>query len=307
MEINYINEFVMLAKVGKFQDAANLLFISQSALSKHIKAIENEFGTTLFDRTSRKAELTEFGEKFFPIAVQIAELQKNYNNLLHEFAGQEEGLAIGVSTDAMIYGNVIHPLIDMLQKSTKRKINIIEDTETRIKELLWIKECEFVLLYQLEELEDPNENDFNSLPLFRDKIAALIPNQHPLAHKSSVSIEQLKDEHLVLTRAGSFFRDVVDRLYRDAGFEPNNDFQVTRRNTLYDMVHDGTGIALYSRNLADIHLELNPGYFTIVKFDVPVKLSYNVLYRKYSSLPDHIEKDLIDLSERLTARFAHLD
>jgi len=54
MELNYINEFVVLARVLHFQEAADLLFIGQSSLSKHIKSIETELGEDLFIRSKKK-------------------------------------------------------------------------------------------------------------------------------------------------------------------------------------------------------------------------------------------------------------
>lgn len=65
MEIDYIREFVTLADVGNYMEAADILFISQSTLSRHIKSIEEDLGAPLFDRTTRKVVINEFLEKSF--------------------------------------------------------------------------------------------------------------------------------------------------------------------------------------------------------------------------------------------------
>lgn len=78
MEIGYIKEFVVLAETGSFLEAADRLFISQSSLSKHIKNIERELGAPLFNRTTRKVELSEFGQMFLPYANQIVRVQNEY-------------------------------------------------------------------------------------------------------------------------------------------------------------------------------------------------------------------------------------
>lgn len=68
MELNYLNDFVTLARIRHFQNAADALFISQSTLSKHIKAIESELGQDLFIRSRKCSQLTEFGKLFLPYA-----------------------------------------------------------------------------------------------------------------------------------------------------------------------------------------------------------------------------------------------
>ena len=68
MDINYFREFVILAETKNYWAASERLFIGQSSLSKHIKTLEKSLGAALFDRTSRKVELTEFGKRMLPYA-----------------------------------------------------------------------------------------------------------------------------------------------------------------------------------------------------------------------------------------------
>ena len=64
MEIGTIQEFVVLAECLNFSEAASRLFISQSSLSKHIKALEQELGVALFERTTRSIRLSGAGERY---------------------------------------------------------------------------------------------------------------------------------------------------------------------------------------------------------------------------------------------------
>ena len=57
MELKYIREFVSLAETGSYFETSERLFITTSSLSRHIKALEEELGMPLFDRTTRKVEL----------------------------------------------------------------------------------------------------------------------------------------------------------------------------------------------------------------------------------------------------------
>ena len=59
MDISYFNEFVVLAETRNFWAASERLFIGQSSLSKHIKAMEKELGAPLFARTSRRVQFRQ--------------------------------------------------------------------------------------------------------------------------------------------------------------------------------------------------------------------------------------------------------
>ena len=82
MNIDYLKEFVVLADTGNFSRAADALFLSQSSLSKHIKAMEQELAIPLFRRTTRRLELTEDGMSFLTYARQISRLQYEYETAL---------------------------------------------------------------------------------------------------------------------------------------------------------------------------------------------------------------------------------
>lgn len=64
MNTEYLKEFVVLAETKNFWEASDRLYMNQSTLSKHIKSLENELGINLFLRTTRRVELTNYGQTF---------------------------------------------------------------------------------------------------------------------------------------------------------------------------------------------------------------------------------------------------
>jgi len=130
MEISYLKEFVVLVETGNFMEAANILYSSQSTLSKHIKAIELELGVSLFDRTTRKVRISKFGQLLLPYARQITELQDKYTVILkssleteHETLtlGSIYGLAQYKITDVLVNFKKSHPqsTLNVMQASSK--------------------------------------------------------------------------------------------------------------------------------------------------------------------------------------------
>lgn len=73
MDIMRLREFTVLAETRKYSAAARQLHISQSALTRHIQALEGELGHPLFLRTTRETELSEYGKVYLPFAKRIAD------------------------------------------------------------------------------------------------------------------------------------------------------------------------------------------------------------------------------------------
>ena len=71
MNTEFLKEFVVLAETKNFWEASERLYMNQSTLSKHIKSLENELGVELFTRTTRRVELTSYGQTFLPYARTI--------------------------------------------------------------------------------------------------------------------------------------------------------------------------------------------------------------------------------------------
>jgi DNA-binding transcriptional LysR family regulator len=73
MRISYLNEFILLARMLNFSEAARLLDITQPALSKHVNALEQDLGTKLIDRSTRPLTLTKAGSILYDEAVIICD------------------------------------------------------------------------------------------------------------------------------------------------------------------------------------------------------------------------------------------
>ena len=67
MNTDNLKEFMVLAETKNFWEASDRLYMNQSTLSKHIKSLENELGVPLFTRTTRRVELTSYGQTFLPM------------------------------------------------------------------------------------------------------------------------------------------------------------------------------------------------------------------------------------------------
>jgi LysR family transcriptional activator of glutamate synthase operon len=86
VKLSHLREFITLAETMEYTVAARKLLISQALLSKHIRHLESEFGVTLFNRTTRKVELSEFGALLLPYARDVVDTEREYLAVLARHA-----------------------------------------------------------------------------------------------------------------------------------------------------------------------------------------------------------------------------
>ncbi len=103
MELYQLNSFVAVAEEGTLARAAMRLFSSQPSVSAHIKALEDELGIPLFDRTSRGMQITPDGESLLERAYSILKETKELNNLARNLQSSPSGkLTIGINTGSEV-------------------------------------------------------------------------------------------------------------------------------------------------------------------------------------------------------------
>lgn len=184
MELNHVKEFIALTKTENYLEAAENLFISQSSLSKHIKSLEVELGTTLFDRTIRQLKLNEAGKVFLKYAQQLIDVQHQCNTaLINLKEAEEQNLTIGSIPIMAPYG-ITDMLIDFKKANVKINLSIIEGETEQLKQKLRNDDCDLIFIRRLSGQKEVAEDldDFAVINFTTDYLVAVLPNDHPLAN-----------------------------------------------------------------------------------------------------------------------------
>lgn len=248
METRYVSEFVKLAEVCSFSRAADELFISQSSLTKHIKTLESDLGYPLFDRTTRKIELSSFGELFLPYARKISdaetELRKNCVRLLSQ---DENTLRIGVLHAFLDYG--MYKLIrNYTEKYTTYRYSLTEASTPDLFVGLKNDQFDVAIIRHFDNNYDKDE--FAAMPLLHDPVSVIMLPGHPLDDGSdTIAIEALADYSLI----SSCSREEI-ALLNDAaakrGLSLSFSSRIQRSQTVFHMLEQGEGPALILQKLA---------------------------------------------------------
>jgi len=248
MELNYINEFVVLARMLHFQEAADLLFIGQSSLSKHIKSIETDLGEDLFIRSKKGAVLSDFGKAWLPYAEQMVSIQKEYTQNLLGRESEAPEVNIGYIPLVTLY-NFMPFFKDYKKQHPHCQYSFLQGSEKDLLDWLQQKKVDFILTGNYDIPEDLYHQQFYTC----DTLSVVIPESHPLARKKSILLEDLKAEVLIEFRHMSSLRSCLRKA--DPTFDLHPSISVDRASVLFDLVQKGMGVSILTHNMAS-HLEM---------------------------------------------------
>lgn len=238
MEVHQLRYFCAVARYGTFTRASEIEHIAQPSLSQQILKLEAELGARLFDRLPRSAKLTVFGKAFLPKAERILrELDEAKTELL-EMSGNEKGeVAVGIipTIAAYLLPRLLsgfaarHPLIT---------VKIFEDITPVLVQRLHDGTIDMAVA-----AVPISGSELDSEELFEEKFYAVLPEKHPRAARSSISLTELNREPFLLLKEGHCFRDSLISACRKSKMSPSVVFESGQFATILAMVSAGMGVS----------------------------------------------------------------
>ncbi|HLQ73397.1 MAG TPA: LysR family transcriptional regulator [Bacillota bacterium] len=234
--------FIQVVEQRSFTKAAETLFVTQSAISLQIKALEEKYGVKLIDRKRNPIRPTKGGEVLYDYAKKIsneyAKIQEKINEVYYGVQGK---LAIGSS---YTFGEFFlpHILVNFLNKYPKIEPNIAIRNSKRISELLLRHEIDIGIL----ERQEPFVN-LSIEPVIEDELVVILPANHPLANKGTIDLKELMNERWILREKGSGTREMTNFMFSKIGVEPKQYLEFGSSQLIKEAVQRGLGISIMSR------------------------------------------------------------
>ena len=251
MDIDLLQEFIVLAQSETFLKAADILYISQPTLSRHIKNLEEDLGVALFERTTRSSKLSKYGNMLLPYAKQIVELQNQFTSeLVSEKQEQHTSLRIGTMSAMASYG-ITSVLTNFREKYPEIKMDIIPGYNVQPKDMLLRRDCELAFVRELESESTEDADEFVWLPYTTDRLVAVVPEKHPLAAHDQIQLTELKHQDLITLPRERTVSKLAYAACAKAGFEPKLTMTDHNVDHIIDCVRLGMGIALLTDKHAD--------------------------------------------------------
>ena len=269
--------FHAVARQLSFTKAAEDLNMTQPAVTFQIRQLEEDFNTRLFDRGHNKINLTEAGQKVYKYSIQIFEIYDEMKESIGELTGGHAGIIyIGASTTIAEY------LLPALLGGFKQKfpeINIhlkVSNTDAVVK---MVEENNIDLGFV--------EGFVNNKLLLVEKcstdhLVAVMPKNHKLATKKSVSVKDLAKEPFIFREHGSGTREVISDYLQKHGAseeEMNSTMVLGSPEAVKGAIEAGMGVSIAS--CVTIYKELQLGTLDAVRLQDSLERPFSIVRQRH--------------------------
>ncbi|HJQ20928.1 MAG TPA: LysR substrate-binding domain-containing protein [Gemmatimonadaceae bacterium] len=252
MELRHLRYFVAVAEELHFGRAAQRLHIAQPPLSRQIRDLERELGAPLFERVARGVQLTAAGRAFLPQArLTLAQAERAKRTALRAAQGEVGRLRVGF-VDAATYSDVLPDVLGFFRMHLPQiGVSLFEMDSAQQEDALREGRIDMGIVQR------PPADAERWLALeevYRDPLVLALPEEHRLAQKPRLAMEDLRDEAFVLLFRSSDpeLWDTIIARCRAAGFSPRVMQEAGAWHTLAGVVSAGVGVAFVPQSLAGL-------------------------------------------------------
>jgi len=239
LDTRQLRAFVTLAKTASFTLAAKELYLSQSAVSHSMKALETAVGCRLFDRLGKKVLLTQAGETLLHHAEKILQEMTQARVSLEQLGKWGHGrLRIGASTTACQY--ILPAVLREFKESFSKSMIMIEPGDTlEAVEALRKNRIDLALT-----LEPRGEEQLEFHPLFTDELAFLIGPMHPWARQGHAVREEIPKQSYILYNKNSYTFRLVQEYFHHEDMVLNTVIELGSMEAIKELVKLGLGVSI---------------------------------------------------------------
>ena len=242
MDFDQLETFLEVARLSSFSRAAEKRFRTQPAISAQIRALEEDVGAKLLNRSGGKVSITQAGKLFQKYAEETLEARKSVLTAIAETERVPRGEIIVGANE----GTCLHILPEVFAEFKRQ----YPDVAVNIKRSDYAKILESVI---------DNSVDFGvvSLPvtdprltvvlIHRDELVIISPPQHPLAKMKSAAIAEVAKFHLVVPKAGHT-RDSLEDLFHEHRLKPHYAMELDSSELLKRFVAADVGVGFIARS-----------------------------------------------------------
>ncbi|WP_394185853.1 LysR family transcriptional regulator [Metabacillus halosaccharovorans] len=252
MNIENLKMFCLVVDEGSISQAARLSYVSQPAVTRQIRQLENFYGTLLFDRTEGKLTVTTTGKMLYPFAKAIVDDFNRSKEVILQATGEyNSSLRVGAS---LTIGEYLLPsLLGRFKKQTpdikvsltiRNTPSVLEDLSNDVIDIALVEGIVEDKSFIVEKFAD-------------DELILVFPTDHPWKEKSEISIEELAHERMIWRESLSGTRLIVENALNEHGIlnKIESYMEIGSTQAIKSAVEAGLGISILPRLTVTRELE----------------------------------------------------
>lgn len=277
MDFDQLETFLEVARHLNFSRAAEKRFRTQPAISAQIRALEEEVGAKLLDRSGGKVSLTGAGKLFQRYAEEALAARR----AAIAAVGEMERVPRGEILVAANEGTCLHVLPEVFAEFKKQypavAVNINRLESSAILEAVIENTVDFGVLAL-----PVTDNRLTIVQIHRDELVAILPPGHPLASAKSVTLEQASHYPLLVPEHGRT-RDSLEQLFHERKLKMNVSMELDSSELLKRFVAAGVGLGFIARS--NVAVEVKAGTLVAITIsDATVRRDLALVFRKDKAL-----------------------
>ncbi len=239
LDTRQLRSFVMIAQMSSFTAAARKLYLTQSALSHQIKALEEQLGAELFERSGKQVRLTVAGQALLPIANDVLAKLGEAMAVVGETKGEGRGrLRLGAAATVCEY--LLPPVLREFRKRFPQHQLSVEPADTTpLVEHLLADQLDFAIV-----ILPIRNSSLQTLELFEDELVAVVSPKHPWAKKKSVPLEEVPTQSFILYSRRSVTFQLLETFLRGKGIAMPNYVETGEADVIKAMVKMELGVGV---------------------------------------------------------------
>jgi LysR family transcriptional regulator, transcriptional activator of the cysJI operon len=237
--------FMKIVETNSFTKAAEELALTQPAVSQHIKNLEDELGVKLFIRNHNQLHLTSNGEIVYKYARRLLAVSNNLYQTIKDEKANISSLTVGI-THSVESSRVMEALAKYTNISKGLSIKVVTDTIENLHRMIKSFELDFLIINGT--IKDPN---LDYITMDTDSLVLAVSPTHRLARNMTVSVEELKQEKLILRLPTSNTTSLFDQALNQNNLSIT-DFDVVLEMeniaTIKDLIRQNLGVSVLAKS-----------------------------------------------------------
>ena len=283
MDDHKLKVFCIVAETKSFSRASEIIRLTQPAVSLQIQALEEMYGTKLFNRSGCVITLTQSGEMLYKYAKEISTLYSAAEKEIGGVTGLVKGI-ISVGASSTI-GNYVLPSViaDFKRKFPKVGVHLHVGNSKNVVDFINGGSVDVGLVEG-----DVNKQKLIVEKLIADEMVFIMSPYHSLAKKSSISIMELSKEALIFREEGSGTRQAIEKYLAKHGMSQQNlkiSLIMGSTESIKTAVEEGLGTSILSKWAARKEVRYGSLKTAVFKEDKFVR-DFSVVFKK-SKEPSH--------------------